>query len=103
MNIFLKTYCECNDKKAAEGIAVFIQEKLKPLCGVSIFKIEKYWKIEEYFEVSFDLEVAANFDDILHSLATGWEKSGADYIWNAKEGNSFISDAVRWSQLEIIE
>ena len=103
INVFLKVYCECSDKKSAEDIASLLQEKLQPFCGISVFKIEKYWKIEEYYEISLDLEVASNFDDILHCLATGWEQSGADYIWNTKEGNSFISNTVRWSQLEIIE
>jgi hypothetical protein len=103
INLFLKTYCECNDQKIAEGIAGFIQKKLHGLCDVSLFKIEKYWKVEEYFEISFDLERVSNIDVVLNCLASGWEKSGSNYIWDDKTNASFISDTTRWAQLEIIE
>lgn len=103
MNLFLKTYCECSDQKKAEEIAASIQKKLVDLCDVSLFKIEKYWKIEEYFEISFDLESISNINVILSCLASGWKKNGNDYIWNDEESDSFVLNVVRWAQLEIIE
>lgn len=101
--LFLKIYYESSNIEIVNDFSFYVKNELDNVCHISVFKIDRYWKIEGLFEVSFDIEIEGDINLILEFLASGWEKKGQNYIWNVKENNSFISLMVRWAQLEIIE
>ncbi len=101
--LFFKTFCACDDKKLAEETASIMSAHLNAFCVASLFKVEKYWKISEYFEISFDIETELTPSLISKKLANNWQHVGNSLIWNYEDEFFFLSDAVRWALLEPIE
>lgn len=103
MNYFLRTYIEIDNEDLAQKEAVEFLQKLSDLGNSNLFKVQKYWKIEEYFEVSIDIQSTLKIVELSEKLADKWQELGASYIWNYENQSFFLSDKVRWASLEIIE
>ncbi len=103
--LFLRIFIEVQNKSEALEVVDFVEQRLKTVCDLSISRIEKYWKISDYYEISFDIDIGSNTLDLVMSLiATNWKKCGNTYIWNEEEkNNSFISSKIKWASLEYID
>lgn len=103
MIYFLKTYIEVENLTEAKLEANFMLKNLESFTTASLFKTEKYWKIENYFEVSFDLDSSLSFEELHKKLSNDWDSIGGEYIWNFQNEYFGISKRVRWASLEKIE
>jgi len=107
IDLFLRVYVECPNELKAQEFADNVNNQLGSHCDLSIFKIDKYWKIEGYFEVAFDLKIehTNQIKQLLNLLGSGWEVVSPDreYLWNTSDSSSFMSNQVRWAHLEKIE
>ncbi|MBS9783633.1 MAG: hypothetical protein KGV46_03670 [Pasteurella sp.] len=103
-NLFLRVFIEVQDDMQALTVANLLEKKLMNCCNLSILKVEKYWKIPEYFEVTFDIYKEDNeINTITDLIGYGWDIYGNTYIWDIKnKQSSFISDKIRWASLEHI-
>lgn len=103
IKIFFKTYCVCENKETAEKIANKMKCQINEFGEVSLFKIANYWKINDYFEISFEIESKIKIQVLSKELASNWEQHGESYIWNYKNECFLLSNKVRWASLEHIE
>ena len=53
---FLQVYVEVSDYEQAFEIATKLLETLKPFVKIKKIDLEPYWKIKEYYGISFSLE-----------------------------------------------
>lgn len=103
MNYFLRLYVESSDKNVADNEAIKMLSCVRSFGKSEIFNIQPYWKIDTYFEVSFDIESGESLIQLSKRLADYWTFYGNFCIWNFQTEAFFISKKVRWASLEIIE
>ena len=103
MIIFFKTYFACENRENAEKTANQMQYQINEFGEVSLLEIIDYWKINDYFEVSFEIDSNIEIQLLSKKLANNWEQHGGSYIWNYEHEEFLLSNKVRWASLEIIE
>ncbi len=102
-NFFLRTYMEAKNEVEALEYAQIFESKLAAFCQPSLFKVKKYWKIPDHFEISFNLNTEQHkMEKITKLLGTQWEAHGDFYIWQHDNKTTFIFDKVRWASLEYL-
>ena len=102
MKYFLKIYIECDKENFAHEQASTVIDKLTHLGKVSLFKIKQYWKIENYFEVSFEIESDLSLEELSRSITGDWQYFAEDCIWHLKADYFLGFKDIRWASLERI-
>lgn len=112
MQLFLRVFVEVD----AEGVALVargLADVLAPWKPVAANVPLPYWKIDGWWEVTFDFMPgsAAMFDAIVAQVRDGWTHVGWDRdvvdeerssVWNAGSGAHFLAPEVRWAELQLI-
>lgn len=102
MEYFLRIYIECDKEDIAREQARAIIDRLSHLGKVSLFKIKEYWKIENYFEVSFEIESTLSLGELSRSITGDWQYFADDCIWHLKADYFLNFKDIRWASLERI-
>ncbi len=109
MTGFVSIYVESKTNLDSDFIKKF-QIFFMPLGDVGSLKIQRYWKINEYLEIHFNISnVKTTFGKVLRHLeqfATPWLVSNSDeeasFIWNKdNKSHCFFDERIRWINFEI--
>jgi hypothetical protein len=105
--IHLRLFCELETEDAARVVGKNLSEILSEFGHSMVFKVEPYWKVPEYFEISILIRNSSGLKrrvrDIASRLSEDWMSSGGSLIWEMKNVVQFIDPSVRWAELEYIE
>ena len=107
----LRFFVEEPSDAAAELVADRLRGILASrLPAVAIKRVQQYWKIPEYREVSLESPLGDNATSILGELismlggGTAWTiHHKREAIWTAAPSISLIERAVRWVHIELFE
>lgn len=105
MALILRIFAECGNGEQAAQLAGDLAATLAGFRPVASMEPERYRKLPELFEFSFDLSpgTRATFDAVLARAADGWVHTGdeehSSSVWNRSPGGVFLSPAVRWAEL----
>ena len=105
--LVLSMFAEVATMEAALTEAALIAAALAPEITVRRVRAERYWKIEEYFDLSLDFGIVrdrAAFDAVVGKLATSWGSVGGfpddlQAVWVQRDGG-FILPSVRFAHLQ---
>lgn len=103
MNYFLRTYIEVKNDVFAHNEANKMVNTLNQYGNSTLFIVQRYWKINEYYEVSIDIQSDLTITELSQELSNNWDTCGSSYIWTDKKNFFVNSQYVRWASLEIIE
>lgn len=92
----------CKNKETAEKIANTMQVTLEKIGKTKTLKIQKYWKINEYYEIFIEADSHLSFETISQYLASSWIKQDESYTWNYEDVHLLLSKTVRWAELDLI-
>lgn len=107
--ILLRIFAEePSEELARRNVASRVGELTKKYANIFDVKIEKYWKIPQYFEIAIRFspldEVDSVFNKIISILGTGWQmQQPSESIWNySSYGSDFALNSVRWAHIEVL-
>ena len=112
--LLLRVFAEASSTEEATKIGSEIVEQVEKEADRVEFNSKKYWKIPEYFEITFDINVVSSsefgFSTLMSRLGTGWEfhnvRNGKWAVWNFDNNisvNNFCHSKVRWAHLEMTD
>jgi len=108
--IMLRLFTAVPNEAEAERVASLARAMLADhgrICRAD--RVQRYWKIPEYFEIFLVLQPGAAsqaaFNSIMDALATGWDvhrfETGGDWaVWNPSASAIFHLPKVRWANVE---
>ena len=79
-----------------------MQVTLEKIGKTKTLKIQKYWKINEYYEIFIEADSHLSFETISQYLASSWIKQDESYTWNYEDVHLLLSKTVRWAELDLI-
>lgn len=105
---FLQVYVEVSDYEQAFEIATKLLETLKPFVKIKKIDLEPYWKIKEYYGISFSLESETLQQEHLRlteRLGNHWSiletsEISSSAVWNTGKDHQFMDSRVRWANFE---
>lgn len=105
MEMYLRCFAEVASIAGAKKVSHELNEQLSFLGPAKREEAQRYWKIPEYHEIFLCYEISdlRVFKRVLMALGTGWQVTdGTEAVWNHSESSTFISNKVRWAQLEAL-
>lgn len=105
--ILLRVFAEVSSDVEASEVGRILSNSVATFGHVTVFNVEKYWKIPNYFEVSLEIR-GPNLNNcvckkIAKVLGNGWVEAGNSLIWNSTVKARFMDSKVKWANLEFIE
>jgi hypothetical protein len=105
--LIVRVFAEAPDAETAKNIRDQIALFLESFCIIQQDETEKYWKIKEYFEITFWLSprVAPQqaFNLLLEQSPSGWsfydDPPSRNAVWNFSPGLECLAPQVRWAEL----
>lgn len=96
------------DDDSANAIATAVETMLSRLGTLTERRVERYWKMPEYFMVSLCLvsraQVESALEELLPILGEGWQRhllfpDDQFAVWNFGDGD-FFDTSIRWACAE---
>lgn len=105
--IFLRLFVEVCSKKLALEVAQSIVDIVKEFAPIERRTIEKYWKIEKYYEILLEINSDNNEKqdclNVVNALGHGWEElNECEYVWNPHVGANLVFKELKWAHLECV-
>jgi hypothetical protein len=107
MQLFLRVFADCPTPQAAMQVQKQLLESLAPWKPEVHAPPLRYWKMNQYFEFTFNLAPASQQAlEAIHARSpAGWTDSGSDgdlsCVWNRAPGLQFLAPAVGWAELAL--
>jgi len=103
INLFLRAFVIGDSIESVKKSSKTFISILKDSGSIETAKVNKYWKIQEYFEITFRIKCEGHkFKEILGLLAEKWEmRNGFEAIWNYEDMASSIKET-KWMHIEPI-
>lgn len=112
MQLFLRVFVEV-DGGGVASVGHCVADALAPWKPVPSAQPAPYWKIDGWWELTFDISPGSvtTFDAIVAMAGGGWTPVGWDpdaigeersSVWNAGQGASFLAPEVRWAELQLM-
>lgn len=106
--IHIKIYSLTSSNEEASEVGEKLASFLQEIGETSISNVKPYWKIQEYYECSIELnspslsEVSVQL--VVDLLGKEWERIGEDcFVWNYSGDKYFADERVRWASVEFIK
>ena len=101
----LKLFVSLYSIREAVAFSNVLATKLEDsgLSSVKVLKVEPYWKIKEYIEITIQGETAIPLKNMLTIIGEGWSilPSGGG-IWVESESSTCINNHIKWMHWEVI-
>jgi hypothetical protein len=110
--VLVRLMVERPDESAAAEDAALLSEALRPFGTPGAPHLERYWKIEEYFDLLVALSVENAEATLLHVarlLADRWEwgRYRQWAVWDVRLHGAFrierLAPSARWAHLDILD
>ena len=111
MKAIFKSYIETDSKVIATDCANALKKILDPIGTPKVVKVEKYWKIKEYYEIQLSLEqcLITSVDEILKSslnkISEDWKVNSSEeeisFLWDFNQKRNIFDSKIRWLNLEL--
>ncbi len=102
--LIFRFFALCSDPEAAIRIDTAVRDRLADFSPVSTMTPKQYWKIEEYYEFSYDLRPAdsTSFDTLRQLCGGEWDENGdtahRSSVWNRTDGIALV-EQIMWIEL----
>jgi hypothetical protein len=109
MNLFLRTFADCENQQVAQTIAARIESALSQFSPQAVAEPRRYWKLPHLFEFTFVLTpaTAASFREVVSASSGGWVHSQAggelSSVWNRGRDHAFLVPEVSWAEVQLYE
>ncbi|HEU4558031.1 MAG TPA: hypothetical protein VFS20_09285 [Longimicrobium sp.] len=113
--ILLKTFVEVGSAAEAEAERRRIVARLEGDADVETSRVQQYWKILEYWEISLNLHptgpALALYQRLIAMAEAGWligevpeeeEDPERWAVWNAAPGVEFLTPKVVWAEVQLL-
>jgi len=109
MNLFLRTFADCESQQFAQVIAARIELALSHLAPQAIAEPKRYWKLPHLFEFKFELKPANadSFQRVVSASSGGWMhlETGGELssVWNRVHDHALLVPEVSWAEIQLYE
>jgi hypothetical protein len=99
--IFTRIFIEASTETEAQYYVDQIMDKFKIKGSILNLKVSKYWKIQDYYEISFQHQ-NTNLIEMASIMGEGWHLSEREAILEPKISGHFYMKFIKWCHIEEI-